>query len=91
MVSNSPASRRVPAGSLYCLPAQCTPASAIAWKRFPTAGSESAANVIVNEALSYRQDCRSSFKYDLQCEVSPGEEKNPQHATKLLRSATLKA
>ena len=46
---------------------------------------------IAKEALSYRQDCPSSFKYDLLCAISPREEKDPRHDTKLLLSATIKA
>ena len=43
------------------------------------------------EALSYRQDYHSSFKYYLQCVVSPGEEKDPRPDTKKLLSAAIKA
>ena len=39
------------------------------------------------EALSYGQDCRSSFKSDLWCIVSLGEEKDLLSVTKLLLSA----
>ena len=35
-------------------------------------GLESAARDRTKDALSYRQDYRSSFKYDLRCGVSPG-------------------
>ena len=35
-------------------------------------GLESAASDRTKDALSYRQDYRSSFKYDLRCGVSPG-------------------
>ena len=51
----------------------------------------SAPSVISMEALSYRQDYHSSFKYYLQCVVSPGEEKDPRPDTKKLLSAAIKA
>ena len=49
---------------------------------------EYAASVTAKEALFYRQDYRKSFKSDLRCEVSLGEEKNLRHDTKLMQSAT---
>ena len=52
---------------------------------------KSAASVIAKEALNYRQDCHSSFKSDLRWVLSPGEEKRPPPATKLLLSALIKA
>ena len=39
---------------------------------------------MAKEALNYRQDRRSSFKSDPRWVVSPGEEKRPRLATKLL-------
>ena len=44
-------------------------------------------SVIAKEALNYR----ASFKYDLLCVFSPGEEKRPRPTTKLLLSALIKA
>ena len=54
---------------------------------------ESVASNIAREALAYiyHQDCCSRFKYDLRCEVNPGEENNLCHDTKLLPSVTEKA
>ena len=45
---------------------------------------KSVASFIANEALYYRQDQGCSFKSDPRWVVSPGEEKRPRPATKLL-------
>ena len=78
----------------YCSPTQSAPASAIPRNSCPTAGSEICGKcymyTVAMEAMSYRQDCRSSFKYDLRCLVSPGRRNISDRTlvTNLLVSAT---
>ena len=62
--NNNPSSSRNlrPVGVIigfYCLPAQRVPASAIAWRSSPTAGSEMCGKWYT---LFHCQDCHSSFK-----------------------------
>ena len=47
---------------------------------------KSATSYIAKEALFHRQELCSSYKSDLRGGLSPGEENNPQHDTKLLLS-----
>ena len=65
--NNNPSSSRNlrPVGVIigfYCLPAQRVPASAIAWRSSPTAGSEMCGKWYTKDTLFHCQDCHSSFK-----------------------------
>ena len=72
------------------MPAQWVPARAIAMGGVLSPQDlESVASDTAKEALFYCQKYRSSGKSDLRCGVSPGEEKNPRHDTKLLLRSTI--